>query len=66
MSDRTILHDDKLIAVRRIRAEADRLRITCIAATRTSALLHVAFDRSVANELPAYETALLNQLKNIP
>lgn len=40
-------HDDRLNAVRKIREEADKLRLVCITAAKGAALLHVAYDSTI-------------------
>lgn len=52
-------------AVREVRMEADRLRMACIAAAKSRAFLHIAFDRTVAESLNPQEALLLKQLDAI-
>lgn len=44
--------DERLLAVRTLRAEADNLRVACIAAVKTKALLHLAYDQNNPLRLP--------------
>jgi hypothetical protein len=52
-------------AVRRLRDEADKLRLACIDAAGNSSLMHIAFDSSIADKLPTDQVALLGRLNNI-
>lgn len=57
--------DERIEAVRRVRREADRLRLVCIAAAKTGALLHVAYDRGIVTDLPMAEAVLLGRLDRV-
>lgn len=57
--------DERTIAVRRVREEADKLRIACIAAAGSGALLHVAYDRGAVARLNTDEAVLLGRLRGI-
>ncbi len=51
--------DERLAAVRKVREEADNLRLACIAvAGNASGLLHLAYDTSVS-PLPSLDEAIL-------
>lgn len=56
----------QLDAIRNLRLEADNLRTACIAAVGARALLHVAYDREVVQELPLEETILIATLESMP
>ena len=55
--------DGQIEAVRRVREEADRLRLECVRAAKTRALLHVAFDQGFDARLPADHQRLLGRLQ---
>ena len=55
--------DGQIEAVRRVREEADRLRLECVRAAKTRALLHVAFDRDLS--IPLDHSILLSALGGI-
>lgn len=57
--------EELLEAVRQVRREADRLRLACIVAARTGALLHVAYDRDLMTDLPTAEAVLLGRLDRV-
>ena len=58
--------DDRLAAVRRVREEADNLRLACIAVANGTALLHVAYDQAF-EAVPTLEQAvLLGRLASVP
>lgn len=51
--------DERTRAVRKLRAEADNLRLACVAAARTSSILHVAYDQELVHALPRDQQILL-------
>jgi hypothetical protein len=57
--------DPRLEAVRKVRVEADNLRLACVEAAGTRALLHVAYDRNVSEIFPIAETILMGALDGV-
>lgn len=55
--------DDHLRAVRKVREEADKLRLACLVAADGATLLHVAYDRDISFGLPIDEQILLGRLQ---
>jgi hypothetical protein len=55
--------DERLEAIRRVRREADRLRMACIGIASTSSLLHIAYDAAANPDLPATFAGLLNRIR---
>lgn len=50
--------DERVEAVRKLRQEADNLRLACIAATGGAAMLHIAYNQNLA-PLPTLDEAIL-------
>jgi hypothetical protein len=61
-----MLTQQHFAAVRRVRQEADRLRLVCIGAAGKAALLHIAFDQGIIDQLPLDHTLLVGRLRNLP
>jgi hypothetical protein len=57
--------EEQIEAVRMVRVEADNLRMACIAAAETSALLHVAYDQGIVEKLPLDQAMLIGALGGI-
>lgn len=53
----------RIAAVRRVREEADKLRLACIKVAGTGALLHMVYDTQVNLQTPADQLALLSAIK---
>ena len=57
--------DEMMQAVIAVKDEADKLRYACIAASGTGALLHLAYDHTIEEQLNVEESILLGTLKGI-
>lgn len=57
--------DERMAAVRKVREEADNLRLACIAAAGGAALLHVAYDQEMSPIIPLDEAVLLGRLGGV-
>lgn len=57
--------EERLQAVRTVRQEADNLRMACVEAAKTSALLHVAYDQDLMVPLPLDQAVLVGTLRGI-
>lgn len=58
--------DERLEAVRRVRAEADKLRLVCIAVAGKASLLHLAYNQGGDPKIPLDQKLLLDALKALP
>lgn len=57
--------DERMDAVRKVRQEADRLRLACIAVAGGGALLHLVYDQEIQHILPIEEAVLLGRLGGV-
>lgn len=59
------MKDERLEAVRKVREEADNLRLACIAEAGGAALLHVAYDQNLTPLISLDDAVLLARMGGV-